>query len=98
VSWWVQFEPEVVRGVESFGFSDPSPQTILELVERCLAQHGEACAVDRWAQCPDDFFVYTHVFIEGGRYHALEFVVNDTSDEMNVLKVAWVAHHPGDLV
>jgi hypothetical protein len=37
VTWWVSILPEVVRGVESFGFSDPPPEKILESVEYNLA-------------------------------------------------------------
>jgi hypothetical protein len=98
VPWWVSILPEVVRGIESCGFTDPPPDKILEAVEQSIALNGEAYATDRWDQCPDDFFVYTHIFIEGGRYHTLEFVVEDTSAEAGVLKVAWVEHHPGGLV
>jgi len=43
VPWWVNITPEVVRGVQSFGFRDPTPDQILELVEQYLSQHGELC-------------------------------------------------------
>jgi hypothetical protein len=98
VEWWIQISPEVIRGVQSFGFQDPPPDRILEFVESYLSQHGDACAIDRWDKSPDDFFIYSHLFIEGGRTHTLEFVVNDTAKEMGVLKVVWVEHRPGDLV
>jgi hypothetical protein len=88
--------PEVVRGVHSFGFTDPSPDKILDSVQHYLANHGEACAADRWDRCPDDFFVYIHVLIEGGRWHSLEFVVDDTAAAVGVLKVVWVEHRLGD--
>jgi hypothetical protein len=95
VRWWVNILPEVVRGVQSFGFSDPAPDTILESVERYLAHSGETYFTDRWDKCPDDYFTYAHVFIEGGRYHTLVFVVRDTAAEVGVLEVVWVEHHPG---
>jgi hypothetical protein len=96
VAWWVYIAPEVASGVQSFGFANPPPHKILEFVEHYLAHFGDACATDRWDKCPDDFFVYTHLFIEGGRRHVLEFVVEDTSKEMGVLKVVWVEHHSGE--
>jgi hypothetical protein len=64
VAWWVSITPEVVRGIESFGFKDPPPDSILESVERNLANYVETSAVDRWAKCPDDFFVYCHVSLK----------------------------------
>jgi hypothetical protein len=98
LAWWVSVTPEVVRGVESFGFKDPSPDRILEFVEHYLANYGEMCAMDRWSKCPDDFFVYSHVFIEGGRWQTLEFIVEDTSALVGVLRIVWVEHYPGDLL
>jgi hypothetical protein len=98
VRYWVNILPEVVRGVQSFGFTNPSSDDILQFVETYLAAHGERCAVDRWHQCPDDFFVYSHHFVEGGRYHSLEFLVRDTAAVVGVLEVVWVEHHPGNLV
>ena len=98
MTWLVEFLPEVVRGVESFGFSDTSADQILTSVEYYLAHHGETFFADRWDNRPDDFFVYSHIFIDGGRYHALVFVVKDAQAEMAVLKVVWVEHYPGNLV
>jgi hypothetical protein len=95
VAWWVSITPDVVRGVGSFGFRDPPAASILEAVEHYLAHYGEVCAVDRWNKCPDDFFIYNHIFVEGGRWHTLEFVVDDTSNAVGVLRVVWVEHHPG---
>jgi hypothetical protein len=83
----VEFLPEVVRGVESFGFIDSSADPILTSVEYYLAYHGEMFFADRWDKRPDDFFVYSHIFIDGGRYHALVFVVKDPQAEVGVLKV-----------
>jgi hypothetical protein len=94
VAWWVSITPEVVRGVESFGLTNPDK--ILESVERNLALYGEKCAMDRWDKCPDDFFVYSHLFIEGGRLHNLVFLVDDTSASVGVLRVVWVDHYSGD--
>lgn len=98
MAWWVSITPEVVRGVESFGFTDPSPDRILELVEHYLANYGEQSAVDRWPKCPDDFFVYSHLLIEAGRLHTLEFIVEDTSAAVGVLRVVWVEHYLGDVL
>ena len=95
MTWWVSVEPAVVQGVESFGFKDPTPDKILGSVEHNLVHYGDKFATDRWDKCPDDFFVYTHLFIEGGRYQKLEFIVYDTSAEAGVLKVVWVEHYPG---
>ncbi len=78
--------------------SDPPPYQILDFVQHYLANYGETVAADRWDQCPDDFFVYTHIFIEGGRWHSLAFIVKDTAAAVGVLQVVWVEHHPGDLV
>ena len=96
MAWWINITPRVVRGIESFGFSDPPPDKILEFVEHYLSQYGDACAANRWRACPDDFFVYTHILLHGGRLHTLEFIVDDTSKEVRVLHVAWVEHYPGD--
>jgi hypothetical protein len=95
VQWLVEFLPEVVRGVESFGFSDVSADQIRASVEYYLGRHGEMFFADRWDKCPDDFFVYSHIFIDRGQYHALIFVVEDSHAEMAVLKVVWVEHHSG---
>ena len=94
MAWWVSITPEVVRGVESFGFKDPPPDSTLGAVERYLTTHGENFAGDRWDKCPDDFFVYRHIFIESGRLQTLEFIVDDTSAAVGVLRVAWVEHYP----
>ncbi len=96
MGWWINITPEVVQGIKSFGFRDPAPDKILDFVEHYLSQYGDECATDRWAKCPDDYFVYTHIFLESGRFHALEFVVQDTSKEVGVLHVVWVEHYPGD--
>ena len=96
--WMVEFLPEVVRGIESFGFGDTSADQILATVESYLAGHGEMFFADRWDKCPDDYFVYSHLFIDRGRYHALTFIVEDSQAEMGVLKVVWVEHHPGNPV
>jgi hypothetical protein len=98
VQWWVEFLPEVVRYVESRGFADPSADKILDAVEHHLVHHGDTFIADRWDKAPDDFFVFEHVFIEGGRYHLLKFVVKDAQAEMAVLKVVWVEHKPGNPV
>jgi hypothetical protein len=96
VRWWVHILPEVVSGIQSFGFTDPPPDKILEAVEQYLSAHGESCAVDRWKKCPDDFFIYTHLFLERERWHALEFIVKDTAAVVGVLEVVWVEHHSSD--
>lgn len=96
--WWVNILPEVVSGIHSFGFTNPPPDKILEQVEHYLSHHGDSFAMDRWEKCPDDFFIYTHLFLEGGRWHALEFIVKDTAAVVGVLEVVWVEHHPSDLV
>ena len=99
MAWWVVVTPAVVQGVRSFGFKDPTPDRILESMEHYLTHYGDVCATDRWSQCPDDFFVYTHVLIEGGRWHTLEFIVNDASAAaMGVLKVIWVEDYVGDFL
>jgi hypothetical protein len=98
VAWWVTITPEVLRGIQTFGFRNPSPDKILEFVECYLSQYGEECATNRWSKCPVDFFVYTHLLIHDGRFHTLEFVVNDTSKEVGVLRVVWVEHYPGDIL
>ena len=95
MAWWVSSTPEVVRGVESFGFRDPPTDCILESVEYNLANFGEVYAVDRWDKCPVDFFVYSHIFVEGSRWHTLEFLVDDTSAAVGVLRLVWVEHIPG---
>ena len=96
--WWVNILPDVVKGIQSFGFTAPPPYEILEQVEQNLSNHGETWAVDRWDKCPDDFFVYTHLFIEGGRWHTLEFLVKDTAAVVGVLEVVWVEHRSSDYV
>jgi hypothetical protein len=96
VAWWVNITPEVVQAVQSFGFKAPPPDKILEFVEHYLSLHGAACATARWDKCPDDFFVYSHVFTEAGQLHTLEFLVKDTSAVVGVLNVIWVEHYPGD--
>ena len=93
MAWWVNITPEVVSGVQSFGLSNPT--AVLEWVEHYLSQFGESCANDRWDKCPEDFFVYTHIVMEGGRLHSLVFVVDDASKEVGVLNVVWVEHYPG---
>jgi hypothetical protein len=95
VSWWVNITSEVIEGVKSFGFTDPSAEEILDFVAHYLSEHGEDSAGQRWHQCPDDFFVYTHILIDAGCVHTLEFIVDDTSAEVSVLNVVWVEHHPG---
>jgi hypothetical protein len=97
VAWWIDITPQVVRGVVSFGFKDLPPDRILESVEGYLANHGDPSVMDRWNRCPDDFFVYSHVFIDGGRWQRLEFIVEDTSALVGVLRVVWVEHYSGDL-
>ena len=96
--WWVNILPEVVRGIQSFGFTDTPPDKILESVEQYLSNHGESCASDRWEKCPDDFFIYTHLYLEASRWHSLEFVVKDTAAVIGVLEVVWVEHHLSDYV
>ena len=98
MAWWVSITPEVVRSVEACGFKDPSPASVLESVEYHLAHYGETGAMERWHKCPEDFFIYSHVLIEGGRFHTLEFLVNDTSAEAGVLRIVWVEHYPGDFL
>jgi hypothetical protein len=98
VRFWVIFLPEVERGLHSFGFPDPLPDRILRFVRAYLGRDGDKCAPDRWPVCPDDFFVYSHLFVEGGRYQSLEFVVNDTEMAVGVLRVVWVEHRPGSPV
>ena len=94
----VNIAPEVVRGIESFGLQGQTSIRILESVEHNLAEFGDRFASDRWDKCPDDFFVYSHVLIDGGRWHNLVFVVDDTVEEMGILRVLWVEHYPGDFV
>lgn len=94
--WWVNIMPEVVSGIQSFGFTNPPPDKILEQVEQNLSNYGEMWAADRWEKCPDDFFIYTHLFLEGGRGHTLVFIVKDTAAVVGVLEVVWVEHHPLD--
>jgi hypothetical protein len=65
--WWVNVLPEVVSGIQSFGFTDPPPDKVLESVEQNLSNHGELWTTERWEKSPDDYFVYTHGFIESGR-------------------------------
>jgi hypothetical protein len=96
VAFWINITPEVVKGMESFGFKDPPPDKVLEFVERYLSQYGEACSMNRWDKCPERFFVYSHVLIHGGLFHTLEFVIEDTSKAVGVLHVVWVEHYPGD--
>jgi hypothetical protein len=96
VRWWVNILPEVVSGIQSFGFTDPSLDKILEQVEQNLSHYGELWATDRWEKCPDDFFIYTHLFLEGDRRHTLEFLVKDTAAVVGVLEVVWVEHHFSD--
>lgn len=96
--WWVNILPEVVSGIQSFGVTDPPPEKILEQVEQNLSNHAELWTTDRWEKCPDDFFIYRHLFIEGGRGHMLDFVVKDTAAVVGVLEVVWVEHHSSDYV
>jgi hypothetical protein len=96
VAWWVYIAPEVESGVKSFGFRDPDK--ILGSVEYNLANYGEAWAMGRWDKCPNDYFVYSHLFIDGGRWHNLLFIVRDTSASIGVLEAVWVQHYPGDLL
>jgi hypothetical protein len=98
VAWWVDITPEVVHGIQSFGFKKPSAADILEALNFNLANCGDTGALQRWNRCPDDYFVYSHIFIEGGRLHVLEFIVDDTSAPVGVLKVAWVEHYPGGIL
>jgi hypothetical protein len=98
VKWWVNVLPEVVSGIEGMGFTDPPADKILESVEQYLSNFGESFFADRWEKCPDDFFVFRHVFIESNRWRALEFVVKDTAASVGVLEVVWVDHYPADRV
>ena len=98
MAWWVSVSPEVVRGIESFGFKNPGLDRILESTEDYLKNFGDQCFEDRWSQNPDDFFVYSHIFIENGRLRTLVYLVNDTSAESGILKVVWVERHLGDLL
>lgn len=93
MAWWINIAEEVARGVKSFGLSDPN--AVLLAMQRYLSEHGEACAEGRWQHCPEKYFVYTHLFVEGGRLNALEFLVDDTSRTVGVLRVVWVEFHPG---
>lgn len=90
VAWWVELTPQVVRGLESFGFKKPSAADILEMVDFNLGNCGDTIAMQRWKPCPDDYFVYSHVFVEDRRLHTLEFIVDATSAPAGVLKVVWV--------
>jgi len=96
VAWWVNITREVVEGLQSFGFQNPSPEQILQSVEHYLRTQGETWFEDRWNKCPEQFFVFTHILAEGGRLHTLEFVVEDTSKTVGVLNVVWVEHYPGN--
>ena len=93
MKWWVNILPEVVSGIQSFAFTDPPPDKILEQVEQNLSTQGELWTRDRWEKCPDDYFTYAHVFLENGRWHTLEFIVKDTAAVVGVLEVVWVEHH-----
>jgi hypothetical protein len=95
VAWRVSIAPDVIRYIRSVGFREQSPDQILQAVESYLAHHGDQCRTDRWNRCPDDFFVYSHVLVDGGRLHTLEFIVKDASAERGVLKVVWVEHYLG---
>jgi hypothetical protein len=97
VSWWVHVTPEVKAYIQTRGFTKQSPDKILAAVTGFLSVYGDECAIDRWNTCPDDFFVYSHLFIDGGRMHTLKFVVKDATAEQAVLQVVWVEHIPGDV-
>lgn len=98
MAWWVNVLPEVPQGIKSFGFSDSLSASILQSLEHFLSLYGDQCAEDRWDKCPDMYFVYSHVLVDGGRMHTLIFIVEDTSKAVGVLNAVWVEHHPGDLL
>lgn len=89
MAWWIEIRPEVVRGLESFGFGNDAE--ILEMLEKNLERSAELFIGDRWENRPSAYFVYSHVLTDAdGRIHVLEFVVSDELKEMGVLRVVWV--------
>ena len=72
MAWWITIDEAVVRGVRSFGFEDPD--LVLKTVEEYLSLAGTSLSDGRWDQCPDRFFIYSHLFLDRNKPQLLQFL------------------------